>query len=207
MIESLDHIVYSAADLPGAVAAIQDLLGATATPGGSHEGLGSQNYLVSLGPSQYLEIVGPDPAQGVPEGRLWLAGVTRPLPAVTTWACRHGDLEALRADCPDLVGEIVKQSRVRPDGTVLSWTLTLPDRTLPFEGIVPFFIDWGETRHPASTLEDQGLRLVSLTPVHPNPEGAEEALVQVGVPGSVREGDPRLLVRIARADGVEVELG
>lgn len=207
MIESLDHIVYSAADLPGAVAAIQDLLGAAATPGGSHEGLGSQNYLVSLGPGRYLEIVGPDPAQGVTEERLWLAGVTRPLPSVTTWACRHGDLSSLRKSCPDLVGASVRQSRIKPDGTVLSWTITLPGRTLPFEGIVPFFINWGDTDHPSQTLEDQGLRLVSLAPVHPNPTATEGALRSLGLVGAVREGDPRLLVRIARADGVEVELG
>ena len=68
-------------------------------------------------------------------------------------------------------------------------------------------IDWGDGLHPASGLEDHGLRVSTVTPVHPDPVAAEKALASLGITCPVREGDPRLLVRITRPDGVEVEVG
>ena len=207
MLESLDHIVYCVHDLPGAVSQVERLLGAPPVPGGSHEGLGSQNYLLSLGPRCYLEIVGPDPAQDWEGDRLWLGGVSRSLPTVTTWSFRNPDLVRLSEAFPDLLGEARSMERSKPDGSHFSWTLTMPLPSLPHEGIVPFLIDWGDGLHPASGLEDHGLRVSTVTPVHPDPVAAEKALASLGITCPVREGDPRLLVRITRPDGVEVEVG
>ena len=46
------------------------------------------------------------------------------------------------------LGEVIDGSRQRADGVVLSWRYTDP-RTVVFDGLVPFFIDWGKTPHPA----------------------------------------------------------
>ena len=62
----LDHLVYAVPDLAAGVAAITALLGVAPSPGGPHPGLGTRNFLVSLGESCYLEIIGPDPEQPQP---------------------------------------------------------------------------------------------------------------------------------------------
>ena len=46
------------------------------------------------------------------------------------------------------LGEVIDGSRQRADGVVLSWRFTDP-RTVAFDGLIPFFIDWGKTPHPA----------------------------------------------------------
>ena len=41
-------------------------------------------------------------------------------------------------------------SRRRTDGVLLSWRYTDPQTVLA-DGLVPFFIDWGQSPHPART--------------------------------------------------------
>jgi hypothetical protein len=55
------------------------------------------------------------------------------------------------------------------------------------DGIVPFFIDWGRTPHPAESAA-QGTRLVDLELVHPDAEAVQRMLHHLGVRLAVNHG-------------------
>ncbi len=60
--------------------------------GGSHEGMGTVNFLIGLGAGAYLEIIGPDPDQPQPVGGRWF-GIDRLTPLIVTWAIRTADID------------------------------------------------------------------------------------------------------------------
>jgi hypothetical protein len=76
----IDHIVYGVPRrLAQAVAWFTGLTGAQPARGGSHEGMGTANFLIGLGAGAYLEIIGPDPDQPQPVGGRWF-GIDRLTP-------------------------------------------------------------------------------------------------------------------------------
>ncbi|MFI7409399.1 VOC family protein [Streptomyces sp. NPDC049627] len=177
----LDHLVLAAPDLTATVADFARRTGVTPAPGGVHVGLGTRNYLVSLGGTSYLEIIGPDPEQTAP-------GQPRPFdvdgltsPRTVTWAISPPDLDAAiaaaRAQGYD-PGPAQAMSRRRPDGTLLQWRLTDGDDAHP-SGLVPFLIDWGTSVHPTAS----GLPttpLLSLSATAPEPEEIRPLLSALG---------------------------
>jgi len=52
----IDHVIYGAADLEGATARLEELVGLPAVGGGRHDGLGTQNRIIALG-GGYLEVL------------------------------------------------------------------------------------------------------------------------------------------------------
>jgi hypothetical protein len=73
LLSSVDHLVYATPDLERGIREIESQLGIRASPGGQHPGRGTRNALVALGPSAYLEIIGPDVEQPAPAGHRWFA--------------------------------------------------------------------------------------------------------------------------------------
>lgn len=153
----LDHLMWGAPSLALGMAEAERLFGVAPAPGGVHLGLGTCNALLSLGNAVYLEIIAPDPNQSL-EGNLGgrLAGLAAP--GLITWAAAAERLEALAdvAAGMELVarGPVATQ-RAAPDGSLLQWELFFVGGHA-FPGLMPFFIDWLDTPHPATTNPSAG---------------------------------------------------
>jgi hypothetical protein len=186
---------------------IERLFGVRATPGGQHPGRGTRNALVSLGPSVYLEIIGPDPAQPAPP-------LSRPFgiddlkePRLVTWVAKGENLESFAKEAAHAgvkLGEVIDGSRQRTDGVILSWRYTDP-RTVAFDGLVPFFIDWGKTPHPADAATP-GASLTGLRAEHPDPEPVQKALDTLGLALRVQRGPRPALIAAVNTPRGRVEL-
>lgn len=148
-----------------------------ASPGGRHIRWGTHNALLSLGDGVYLELIAPDPEReaGV-EPRVF--GVHEAgEPRLVAWAARVDSLEhcVSHAFSGGLsLGRVIAGSRSRPDGDVLSWRLTDPQVVIE-DGVVPFLIEWGASRHPSADAAPAG-RLLSLRADHPYPDRVSHAL-------------------------------
>lgn len=202
-----DHLVYAAPDLKLGVDAIEKLLGVRATPGGQHPGAGTRNALVALGPATYLEIIGPDPEQPAPQGPRRFGIDNLKAPRLVGWAAREGNLEGLVAAAAKngvTLGDVGAGSRKRTDGVLLSWRFTSP-ATVVGDGLVPFFIDWGESPHPAVTAA-RGARLVGLRGEHPQPDRVLNLLHALGLDMKVTQGWLPALVASIEGPKGRVEL-
>ena len=216
---AIDHLVYGVPELTAGVARLADLLGVTAAPGGSHEGRGSHNALLSLGDGAYLEMIAPDPAQPKPPGPrpFGLDSLTEPrLVTFAVHAERSGGadpeaaedrLQRWRAHAVSHgydPGPVAAGSRRRPDGSLLVWHLC-QHQVLPFDGLVPFLIDWGAADSPASSTPP-GCRLLAVEVCSRQPEPVAAALHALGVAARVRHDDrPGLRATLATPRGT-VEL-
>ena len=150
---TIDHLMWGGADLAVAVDLLARRTGCRAQPGGAHPGNGTHNALVGLGLGCYLEIIAPDPEQ---PGSAGLAAelAAMPQPALRTWAIRTGDLEAVAAELTALgisMGSPRAMSRRTVHGELLQWRLLFAHEPT-LGGVMPFFIDWGESAHPTTTL-------------------------------------------------------
>lgn len=202
-----DHLVYVVPNLGIAVCEMEARLGVPFTPGGSHPGLGTRNALLRIGSRIYLELLGPDPEQPRPSGGLWLAAEGATRYSLATWCTRSDNLTGLaEGSTGRLVGPVRAMARTTPDGTRLAWTLTMPVVPPPQGGIIPFFIDWGETAHPCMGLPDYGVRLAALRGRHPDPEAVRADLSAVGVTLEVQPGRPALEAYLEVPGGGVVDL-
>ena len=196
----LDHIVLATADVPASVAQIEAATGIRAALGGRFSHMGVYNHLLSLGDGAYLEIIGPDPeAAG---GGAMPFGMTAGEEGsrVATWAAKAGaDIgdraaAAKAAGCD--VGEVMPLARDLPDGGRLEWELTMnPNWPPPFDGLVPFLINWGDAIHPSTTAVG-GVTLAEWYAEHPNPAALRAAHAALGVELDVRAGNQAGLVAV-----------
>lgn len=199
----LDHIVLATPELGPTVEWLAETLGLRPAAGGQHPGLGTRNFLLSLGPGHYLEVIGPDPEQPRPPGprrfgidlldaprvMAWVATTPLPLEEAVNRAARLGH---------DL-GGVHAASRATPDGRVLRWRATAMHASAPL--VIPPLIDWGETTHPSSTAP-AGASLVAFQAAHPDPDHVLGVLDALGLELEVTAGaEPRLTAHIAAPGG------
>jgi hypothetical protein len=204
---SLDHLVYATPDLEATATELERQLGVRAAPGGRHPGFGTRNRLIGLGGRSYLEIVGPDPEQEAPAGPRPFGIDGLAAPRLTGWAVAVRDIDAVTARARERgydPGRPEEMSRRTPEGELLRWRLTPPQRA-GHSGLVPFVIDWGGTRHPA----DGGLAVVdlmSLRACHPDPEAVRRDLAALDVRLDLDVGTNPGLTAVVRGEHGPVTL-
>ncbi|WP_420310244.1 VOC family protein [Streptomyces sp. YS-B37] len=186
----LDHLVLATPDLAATVAEFTGRTGIVPVAGGAHVGLGTRNFLVSLGGSRYLEILGPDLEQPEPSGPRPFGVDGLDAARTVTWAVSPPDLDAAvaaaRARGYD-PGPVRAMSRRRPDGTLLEWRLTDGDTAHP-SGLVPFLIDWAPSPHPTTAPDLPVAPLLELSATAPVPDDIRPMLSAVGVELAVATG-------------------
>lgn len=195
----IDHLLWGVPDLEAGRRDVAARLGVEPAPGGRHPEAGTRNALMGLGDERYFEVLAPDPeGSGLAGFGLHLAGLTEP--GLLTWCARGHDLEATAraADAAGLEpGAITPMSRRRPDGHLLEWRLLfLGGHELG--PLVPFFIDWGTTSHPARDAP-AGCRLAGFCLEHPDPGPLRRLLAVLRAAAEVRPGPTSRLV--AEIDG------
>ena len=204
---SLDHLVYATPDLDASIDELESRLGVRASLGGQHHGRGTRNALLALGSDRYLEVIGPDAAQPTPSAPRWFNIDAITTPRLVAWASKGKDLPERRSVALRhgiTLGEIVRGSRERPDGVLLEWQLTEPAPLL-LDGLLPFFIDWGTSPHPA-TQAARGLSMISMHAQHPKPLRVADAFIALGVSLDIRyAATPSLVVLLDTPRG-RVEL-
>lgn len=161
MVISLDHVAIAAANLEEGVAWVEERLGVRMAPGGAHPAMGTHNRLLSLGPSEYLEVIAIDPAAPRPARARWfgLDGFSGP-PRPVAWVLRCNNIDT--EGWPEAAGPALALRRGD-----FAWRVTVPDSGLgPFDGLYPALIEWAAL-HPTERLPDHGLRLAGLALSHP----------------------------------------
>jgi len=202
----LDHLLLGCSDLDAGIAFVEKHTGIRPAIGGVHPGRGTRNALLALGPLHYLEVIAPDPAQtAVPKVRAELPAMLKKLtePRLVDWAVHTSDIVGVAARCRKLdvaFAGPTAGSRARPDGKILHWqTLSINDDK---DGLVPFFIQWGEgTTHP-SVDAPQGCKLESFAVVTPESTALAAKFQELGIPAEVEASTtPHLRAKVTGPKG------
>lgn len=220
---SLDHLVYGVPDLAKAIDEFGEKLGIFPALGGRHEGLGTHNAILPLTGRTYLELIASDPAAPGPKQPRPFGLDTLERPTLVTWAVRSRDIERdverARERNYD-PGIVFPMTRTEPDGRAIHWKLALPAQ--PFgDGLVPFVIEWGDTRHPSDVVahttrdprrhaiedypgpgSDSRCSLSGLSAYHPKPARVQQAIDALGVDLEIQFGsEPSLNAQLTGPGG------
>ena len=203
----LDHLIFASPDLQAGVDHIRALTGAEPVAGGPHPGHGSRNELLTFDNRTYFEIIGVDPEQPDPSHPRPFGLDDLDAPKLAGYAIHPvggetlDDVVAAMQAAGMNPGSVAEMSRRKPDGELLSWTLTRGgDSGAASGGALPFAIDWGASPSPATTLPSMG-RLVSLTVSHPDP-AMRAAAAALGVGVEVVEGPSTLTAHVETVNGL-----
>ncbi|MEQ8262958.1 VOC family protein [Pseudohaliea sp.] len=166
----LDHLLIGARSLASCTRWASHALEVTPTPGGYHPGRGTENALLGLGDTRYLEFIAESAAAG---GRSRASELLSSIdsPAFCWWAVASQDLERARSGLASLgipCGEIVAGERETPDGERLRWRLCYP-QCEDLGALLPFVIEWQQAdAHPGlaltATLQLERLELSTAKP-------------------------------------------
>lgn len=206
----IDHIVLGARTLEEGAAFVEQHLGVKPQPGGKHEGAGTHNMLLGLGPDCYLEIIAPDPSQPEPaHPRLFdlddpaMKLMLEAEPRLIAWVARTTAMDAVMARLGPRGGEVREMHRGD-----LHWRMALPPQRQDMDNLLPPMIEWKGER-AGKRLRDSHLRLVELQAEHPEAEALKAALGDRGLGEALRVkrgAHPRLVAKLRGPEGAEVTL-
>ena len=148
--EAVDHIIIGSPKLETGIEYVADTFGIRPIVGGVHPGRGTQNALVGLAGSRYLEVLAPVPgAEG--SGPLYEAVCAVRKPPLIGWAMQENDdIDGLRPMAFGAglePGDIVAGSRMTPDGCELKWETMGFGKT--YDGMIPFAISLADAGRPS----------------------------------------------------------
>ena len=208
--------MLAAPDLDRACADFESATSIRPAFGGAHPGGGTRNALIAfddtgravpgattgrgIGSSSYLEIIAPDPAQPPTAMSAPFAHLARP--TLLHWAVRCSGLQNVAERVRSLgwtPTEIRSMSRTPPNGVRLEWEL-FGLRDHGFGGLAPFFIDWLNSPHPATTSPRVG-PLVQLRIAAPEPAPLRELIAELGVDVTVETSEPSIELLFASPRG------
>lgn len=198
----IDHLVWAAPDLDRAIDELQTRTGRRAIAGGAHPGNGTRNAVLGLGGRSYLEILAPDPAQAtVATPAASLAKLAGPI--LHTFAVATGRLDRVavkleQAGLPH--AGIIPMSRQLPTGRLVRWRLLIPTGHA-YGPLVPFFIDWGDSPHPADEAQD-GCSLTRLSLTHPEAWSLSPLLEKLEVEVEVHAGPASITAALETPSGM-----
>ena len=190
--------MYAVPDLENSMAEIASITGIVPSDGGVHPGNGTRNALLGLSNSSYLEIIGPDKKQNL-ENTLGELLVSKNTSGIRAWAVAVSDLASV-ADVAQELGFRVRDrkemSRKTPEGSLLEWELLFLE-----DALLPFFIDWKGSEHPARKAPS-GCVLLELSISAEEPKVYQELLNKLQLEISVSEGEPAIsaIIRSPKGD-------
>ena len=190
--------MYAVPDLENSMAEIASITGIVPLDGGVHPGNGTRNALLGLSNSSYLEIIGPDKKQNL-ENTLGELLVSKNTSGIRAWAVAVSDLASV-ADVAQELGFRVRDrkemSRKTPEGFLLEWELLFLE-----DALLPFFIDWKGSEHPARKAPS-GCGLLELSISAEEPKVYQELLNKFQLEVSVSEGEPAVsaIIRSPKGD-------
>jgi hypothetical protein len=206
----IDHIVLGARTLEEGAAFLERTLGVKPQPGGRHEGAGTHNMLLGLGPDCYLEVIAPDPDQPEPpHPRLFDLddAATRTMlesePRLLTWVARTTAMDSIMGRLGPRGGDV--RDMHRGD---LHWRMAIPPQRQDMDNLIPALIEWKGER-AGKRLRDSHFRLLNLEAEHPDAAQVRMALEERGLGEALlvkRGAHPRLIARLRGPDGAEVAL-
>ncbi len=184
-----DHIILTTIDLSSGMDYVENLFGIRPVFAGQHLGLGTHNALLSLGNRTYFEVIAPDPKQDIDKNKLWINISDDPTPQLSRWVAQTDQLTTIAkigAEQNIPLGDIRPGSRTQTDGTPISWEATFPD-VENFGGLLPFFINWGNSKHPSESLPLAG-SLEKISGTHPQADLIKKYWQYLGIPYEVKPG-------------------
>ena len=191
--------MYAVPNLDMGIQWAADMFDTSPVYGGAHVGLGTCNALLSLGDT-YLEIIAPDPQQPL-ENTFGGQLAALQTGGLVTWAA-SGALDKIAAqlamfDIP-CVGPRETQ-RQTDNGDTLTWSLLFPATRRLGNGL-PFFIDWQDSPHPATT-NPVGGAFLGMQISSPDSETLRVLFQQLELTVPVSQGEANLSVSVACKSG------
>jgi hypothetical protein len=183
----LDHVVIGVPDLTLGIDWFESTTSVCPVPGGEHPELGTHNAVAGLGGGRYLELLASNPARDhespITE---WLARIERPTPFGWAISCTEAPSLADTLTSRGLSVQHLKLHRASPQGQDLQWQVVMITHALA--SLLPFFIDWETTPHPAQSAP-QGCQLNTFTLQCDQPGNLTSTLELLGVVAAVSAND------------------